>query len=34
MGSTVVMLWEENSVEIEKLLGQNVKFGQAIAKEI
>ena len=34
MGSTVVMLWEENSVEIEELLNQDVRFGQAIAKEI
>jgi phosphatidylserine decarboxylase len=34
MGSTVVMLWEENSVEIEKLLNQNVRFGQGVAKII
>ena len=34
MGSTVVMLWEENSVELEELLHQDVRFGQAVAKEI
>jgi phosphatidylserine decarboxylase len=34
MGSTVVMLWEENSVEIEDLLNQDVRFGQVIAREI
>jgi phosphatidylserine decarboxylase len=34
MGSTVVMLWEENSVEIEALLNQDVRFGQGIAKII
>ena len=31
MGSTVVMLWEEDSVEIESLLNEDVKFGQKIA---
>ena len=34
MGSTVVMVWEENFVEVNKLLGQSVKFGQNIAKKI
>ena len=32
MGSTVVMIWEEDSVEIENLLNQDVRFGQKIAK--
>ena len=32
MGSTVVMIWEKDSVEIENLLNQDVKFGQKIAK--
>lgn len=32
MGSTVVMLWEKDSVQIENLLNQNVKFGQKIGK--
>lgn len=31
MGSTVVMVWENNSVKLEPLLNQNVKFGQKIA---
>ena len=31
MGSTVVMLWENEMVEIENLLDKNVKFGQKIA---
>lgn len=31
MGSTVVMVWEENSVELEQLLNKDVKFGQKIA---
>lgn len=30
MGSTVVMLWEKDSVQIENLLNQNVRFGQKI----
>lgn len=34
MGSTVVMFWEENSVEIENLLNQKVKYGQNIASYI
>lgn len=33
MGSTVVMFWEENSVEINNLLEQNVRFGQVIANK-
>ncbi len=33
MGSTVVMVWEENSVEIENLLNQSVKFGEKIASK-
>lgn len=32
MGSTVVMIWEKNSVQIDNLLNQNVKFGQKIGK--
>lgn len=32
MGSTVVMLWENEMVELENLLDKNVKFGQKIAK--
>ncbi|RXJ85568.1 phosphatidylserine decarboxylase [Arcobacter sp. CECT 8985] len=31
MGSTIVMIWEENSIELENLLNQKVKFGQKIA---
>ncbi|WP_072682339.1 phosphatidylserine decarboxylase [Arcobacter sp. LA11] len=33
MGSTVVMVWEENFVELEDLLNNSVKFGQVIAKK-
>ncbi len=32
MGSTVVMFWEKDYVHIEDLLGQDVKYGQKIAK--
>ncbi|MFY9082343.1 phosphatidylserine decarboxylase, partial [Aliarcobacter butzleri] len=32
MGSTVVMIWEKDSVQIDNLLNQNVKFGQKIGK--
>ena len=32
MGSTVVMLWENDMVELEDLLNKNVKYGQKIAK--
>lgn len=32
MGSTVVMIWEKDSVNIENLLNQNVRFGQKIAE--
>ena len=32
MGSTVVMIWEKDSVEIENFLNQDVRFGQKIAK--
>ncbi len=31
MGSTVVMLWEEEFVELEELLNKNVKYGNKIA---
>ncbi|RBQ27971.1 phosphatidylserine decarboxylase [Aliarcobacter vitoriensis] len=31
MGSTVVMVWEKDFVQLENLLSQNVKFGQKIA---
>ncbi|WP_321469694.1 phosphatidylserine decarboxylase [Halarcobacter sp.] len=31
MGSTVVMVWEKDFVQLEELLGQNVKYGQRIA---
>ncbi|SKB68850.1 phosphatidylserine decarboxylase [Malaciobacter marinus] len=30
MGSTVVMVWEKDSVELEELLNQKVKYGQKI----
>lgn len=33
MGSTVVMLWEEGSVDLENLLNENIKFGEVIAKD-
>ena len=33
MGSTVVMVWEKDFVEIEELLGKDVKFGSIIAKK-
>ena len=32
MGSTVVMIWEKDSVEIDNLLNKDVRFGQKIAK--
>ncbi len=32
MGSTVVMLWEKDSVEIEDILNQKIRFGQKIGK--
>lgn len=32
MGSTVVMIWEKEMVELEDLLNKSVKFGQKIAK--
>lgn len=31
MGSTVVIVWEKDFVQLEELLGQNVKYGQRIA---
>ena len=31
MGSTVVMLWEHNMVELENILNQNIRFGQKVA---
>lgn len=34
MGSTVVMVWEENFVELESLTDQSVKFGQEIANKL
>jgi len=34
MGSTVVILWEENSVELEELLNENIRFGDVIAKNV
>jgi len=34
MGSTVVMVWEKDSVKIEELLNQDVRFGQKIAEKI
>ncbi|WP_281951046.1 phosphatidylserine decarboxylase [Nitrosophilus kaiyonis] len=34
MGSTVVMLFEKNSVKLDVRPGQNVKFGQKVAKWI
>jgi len=33
MGSTVVMVWEKDFVELEDLLGQKVKYGQRVAKK-
>lgn len=32
MGSTIVMIWQKNSVQIDDLLNQHVKFGQKIGK--
>ena len=32
MGSTVVMLWEKDFVQLESLLNNSVKYGQGIAK--
>jgi phosphatidylserine decarboxylase len=32
MGSTVVMLWENQMVELEDLINKNVRFGEKIAK--
>ena len=32
MGSTVVMLWEKDFIQLEKLMGMKVKFGDPIAK--
>ena len=34
MGSTVVMLWEKEMVELEDLLDKNVRFGQKIANSL
>ena len=34
MGSTVVMLWEKEMIELDNLLNQNVRFGQKIAKAL
>ncbi len=34
MGSTVVMVWEENFVELENLTDTSVKYGQLVAKNI
>ncbi len=34
MGSTVVMVWEKDFVELESLLGNDVKYGNVIAKKI
>ena len=34
MGSTVVMFWEEENIQVEDLLNQDVKFGQKIASRI
>jgi phosphatidylserine decarboxylase len=34
MGSTVVMVWEENFVELENLTNNSVKYGQTVAKNI
>ncbi len=31
MGSTVVMLWENDMIELENLLNQNIRFGQKVA---
>jgi phosphatidylserine decarboxylase len=31
MGSTVVMIWEKEMVNLENLLDKNVKFGEKIA---
>lgn len=33
MGSTVVMLWEKDFVELEPLINQSVKYGQGIANK-
>ncbi len=34
MGSTVVMLWENDTVHLENFLNQKVKFGQKIANKL
>lgn len=34
MGSTVVMIWERDSVDALNLLNQNIKFGEEIAKKV
>lgn len=34
MGSTVVMVWEEGLVNLEEILGRDIKFGQKIASKI
>jgi phosphatidylserine decarboxylase len=34
MGSTVVMLWENQMVELEDLINKNVRFGEKIAKTL
>ncbi|WP_044419430.1 phosphatidylserine decarboxylase [Halarcobacter anaerophilus] len=31
MGSTVVMVWEKDFVQLEELMGQSVKYGQRVA---
>ena len=30
MGSTVVMIWEKDMVNLENLLDKNIKFGEKI----
>ncbi len=34
MGSTVVMFWEKDFVQLEELTGQSVKYGQSICKKL
>ena len=34
MGSTVVMLWEKDMVEIENLIDKNIRFGEKIASTL
>jgi phosphatidylserine decarboxylase len=32
MGSTIVMIWEKDTVKIENLLNHDIRFGKKVAK--